>query len=888
MKKIFPYIFIALIITNLFAPFSLGLNVNKNLVVVKNEAKADTTYNTCLSSGGEICPESVDIGFAGTYATIGITFDSSGPIGLPGVAGLKYKISANVNNVDYPFPADTDGYTIVTDKGAGGVSGYKKFTTNVIKPTSLTPNTTYTITYSIAMYVLETGGKLMMTDGHQKIVTTGGTDIYFSLTNQTASFKTNADDKVPTSTTVAPPIYAGPTDGMPACSLTGTLTLGFAEGHGTFMGCVAQSLYYVLFVPSSFLFGVAGMFFDAIFAYSVDSASYQNTFVVQGWGLVRDFCNIFFIFVLLYAALTIILDLGHHGEGKKIVINVIIIGLLINFSLFATQVIIDSSNILARLFYNSNVIQVKVTGSDGTQQNANTLNAAGVPTYTQGVNGEIPLSAAIVGKVNPQQLIIRSSDVGKADYSSIATGAVKDADVGNNLGTGTFILVTLLATGICIVGMLVFLSVGLIFISRVVGLWLAMIMAPFAFFSYTVPAMQDIDMVGWKKWWPDTLKMAFLAPIFMFFMYLIIGFLDTGLGIFPADKTTGLMGMKFVVATVVPFALIMILMMYAKKIATKFSGEIGQSVTKGIAAIGGAAIMGGVGVGAALGRGLISNPMKMMQSSQSTRDAALKNFSLLKPSTYGKAVSARMANVTIGKPKTTTITNPDGTTTTKTVDGSNKLRDKLLEYNKKGSEKSHATHILDEQADKIQKGSKFSELNADEQIKAKTNANKDQISKFLFNKDSTNLSTGQVAMLSNSMDGNGSVKIAELTRYAANLHKDMTKFKDKEDAITLEKKYNTPDKNITMQATSSVASGTYDLRKIKTDGLLAPIAGTLRLALKQGLGIGITKPQNDFFKDLKETLTESMKNIKVKIDTGSSDHGSTNDKHDDHHGGEHH
>jgi len=54
--------------------------------------------------------------------------------------------------------------------------------------------------------------------------------------------------------------------------------------------------------------------------------------------VVRDFVNIFFIFVLLYIAFATILSL-HGFKTKEMIINVIIIGLLMNFSLFAGQLI---------------------------------------------------------------------------------------------------------------------------------------------------------------------------------------------------------------------------------------------------------------------------------------------------------------------------------------------------------------------------------------------------------------------------------------------------------------------------------------------------------------------------------------------------------------------
>ncbi len=357
-----------------------------------------------------------------------------------------------------------------------------------------------------------------------------------------------------------------PLSSMPECS-TGYFTFSVS-------GCFAQFLYYAFFVPSSFLFALSGTLFDNTFAYSVQPSSYASTFVIEGWNVVRDFVNMFFIFVLLYIAFSTILNLN-GAKTKEMIINVIIIGLLINFSLFATRVIIDTSNILARVFYNSNTI--KITAIDGPDTSKIIAN--------DNKNGVIPLSVALVNKVNPQSIILNAEKVGDIRDDAGQGEGIKSEKTG--VSTSTFILITLLASAVNIVGFIVFLSVGLMFIVRVVGLWLMMILAPFAFFSYTVPAMQGIEMVGWKKWWPELIKLAFMAPVFIFFMYLILKFLNTGLGVM---DSAGVGNMNFILRTMIPFAFIMVLLMKAKDIAIKMSGEMGSAVSKAGSAIGGLAI----------------------------------------------------------------------------------------------------------------------------------------------------------------------------------------------------------------------------------------------------------------------------------------------------------
>lgn len=604
-------------------------------------------------------------------------------------------------------------------------------------------------------------------------------------------------------------------DYMPSCGVLGV--------GGTLGGCIAQGIYYLFFLPSSYLFALSGVFFDNTFAYSVNDSSYGSAFVVQGWGLVRDFCNMFFIFVLLYISFKTILRIGGSGKTKEMVINVIIIGLLINFSLFATQLIIDTSNILARVFYNSNTI--KITQSDaGTASNQ---------IAKADINGVIPLSAAIVNKINPQNLIMNADKVDAGDPAGQSSNTNK-----NGVTTGTFILVTLLSIFMNVTGIFVFLSTGIIFISRVIGLWIAMIISPLAFFSYTIPAMRKIEMIGWNRWLSETLKLAFLAPIFIFFLYLILKFLEKGLGVIAASNTDS--SLAFVIAIIIPFVFMMVLLLKAKDIANNLSGKIGQSITGAISAVGGAAI-GGAALGtAALGRGLVSNPMKMMTSSQKTRDAAIKNAKLYKPNTWGKYMSAKMAQKTINKDT-----------------GTNKLRDKLLSLKKDEGDKKHSTKLLDEHADKIETGKKFSDLNQNEQEKAKENLHKEELSKFMFNKKPDQLDKFQNNTLTNALNSNKE----NLSTLLKSLGKDPTKFNDADHHETI---YNKPDTGLRDKARVALTTGSYDVRNTKLTGLLKPVELAMKLGF-HSLGVGVQKGQGDFTKDLGRTIRDALKGVKINV-----------------------
>ena len=366
-------------------------------------------------------------------------------------------------------------------------------------------------------------------------------------------------------------------------NMTGSTNIDYYEcSWKNLRGCFAEFTYLILFKPTAFLFGLTGKVLDFTLMYSLDDNSYRSVFVVEGWGIVRDICNLFFIFILLFVAFKVVLNLGGKGNPKSLIINIIIVGLLINFSLFATRVIIDASNILSRVFYNTEVINI------------------GSQNKTKGNFNEIRLSEALVSKVNPQELILKANRL--EENSTKSTQYESNArSVGKlPISLGGFILVCILAGAICIIGSYVFFKIAILFIVRVVMLWMAMILSPISFFSYTLPELASLPMVGHKNWWRETVSLAFMAPIFCFFMYVIISFLETGLALIEQNSGGGIAGgFDFVISIVVPFGFLIVLLIKAKEIAETMAGKVGEMASKAVTSI--TKTVGGATVGLAAG-----------------------------------------------------------------------------------------------------------------------------------------------------------------------------------------------------------------------------------------------------------------------------------------------
>ena len=346
------------------------------------------------------------------------------------------------------------------------------------------------------------------------------------------------------------------------------------NGWDGILGCIA-SLFYFVWTVTALVAHVAGLFLDFFIYYSTNSGSYTSGFIDKGWGAMRDIANIFFIIALLYIAIKTILGLGAHN--KKIIGYVIIFALLINFSLFTTHVVIDSSNILAKIFYNA---------TSAKDANGHILTEKG---------GQRSISVSLVDKYNPQVIL------GEKEYNE-------------NRGTFIFIIICLIA--VTLYTAYIFFSVALLFVSRVVSLWIAMIFSPIAFASYTLPF--NIPGMGYKEWWKNLFENAFLAPLFIFMLYLVVmfaGFLKEIINVPPGSDT-----MTTVMGVIIPFILLVGLLQKSKQLAVKYSGEMGKMILSAGKMVGGfvaGAAMGGAGL---IGRGTIGAGASFLLRSKAGED----------------------------------------------------------------------------------------------------------------------------------------------------------------------------------------------------------------------------------------------------------------------------
>lgn len=251
----------------------------------------------------------------------------------------------------------------------------------------------------------------------------------------------------------------------------------------------------VLMIVSKVL-DVAG----AVLNFSVDTTINMSDFLAKvkivdvGWKVFRDIANLFFIFVLLWIGIRTILGLG-GGEIKKLLLNVILMAMLINFSLFITKAIVDAGNVATIHFYNA-------------------------------MRPDLIENGKVVGKAGLSDIYMEAlkmqTFMGDASTASDAAASVGGfANQFMKIG-----IATILGSVFFLVAAFVFFAAAVLFIIRAVVLMLVMLLSPLAFVAQILPASQAQKLAG--DWWDALFSQTFFAPLYMALTYAVAKAIQSG------------------------------------------------------------------------------------------------------------------------------------------------------------------------------------------------------------------------------------------------------------------------------------------------------------------------------------------------------------------------
>jgi hypothetical protein len=238
---------------------------------------------------------------------------------------------------------------------------------------------------------------------------------------------------------------------------------------------VFQAVALILQAAAALLAGISGTVLTAVINFYVVGMKAlvdSMTFIDTSWLALRDVANIFFIFILLYIAIATILNLNNVNT-KKMLVNVVLVAIFLNFSLFFTKLIIDVSNLLTISLYNS------IIGDSWT------------------------IGTLIISKTYLLTFYKANSvaDVLTNQYQLLAT----------ILGSAFFMFVTAF----------VLFMISMFFIIRFVVLIFLMILSPLAFAAKALPK-DDYS----KKWWNALINQCIFAPVFMLFLWITLNAVD--------------------------------------------------------------------------------------------------------------------------------------------------------------------------------------------------------------------------------------------------------------------------------------------------------------------------------------------------------------------------
>jgi len=238
--------------------------------------------------------------------------------------------------------------------------------------------------------------------------------------------------------------------------------------------------------------GLSGYLFDTIIGFTViDMATNMditntNGFINMGWTVLRDVVNIMFIFVLLYIGIMTIVK-GFASGTSKMIATVIVVALVINFSLFFTKIIIDSSNIISINFYNT------------LRENTDTGEA-----NWEGI-AAIFIQKAGLGTIYNTSKLTTESAGGAENLLIIAVGGIA--------------MLTVLA-------IVIFIG-SIMFITRYLALIIVLIASSAAIGSWILPSLKKNI---YDKWWSALIGQSFFAPVFFLFLYITLLFVDKTVG----------------------------------------------------------------------------------------------------------------------------------------------------------------------------------------------------------------------------------------------------------------------------------------------------------------------------------------------------------------------
>ena len=261
----------------------------------------------------------------------------------------------------------------------------------------------------------------------------------------------------------------------------------------------------------------------------------QSTLGANGWAIVRDICNMFFILILLVIAFATILRVEGY-DVKRMLPKLIIMAVLINFSKTICGLIIDAAQLIMNTF-------ISVFGTVGQQDMVQMM----------GLDQLI--------KFGQSNKLVNSSQI---------------------FGAYVFALIYIIIAAVVMIVLLAVLVV------RIVMIWIYVVLSPLAYLLATFPQGQRYA----SQWWDDFTKNVIIGPVLAFFLWLSFVTLGNGksgadilgMSIDTGNDTSGLTASMSTNA-LMKFAISIGMLMGGLIISQQMGGQLGKIAGAGMSRI---------------------------------------------------------------------------------------------------------------------------------------------------------------------------------------------------------------------------------------------------------------------------------------------------------------
>lgn len=287
--------------------------------------------------------------------------------------------------------------------------------------------------------------------------------------------------------------------------------------------------------------------------------------IVQIWGIIRNFANILFIILFLWIAVANIVQYQiDNYQIKKILPKVIFALIFINFSKLYVEIILRFADLLEMGVYSIASVGPHGIGRGGTTcPNMGAL-LDGVPLIGT-VLGNIEAFLLSLGPgMNEGSLVCKFAAVLQVDtWPALAVNNGSGLDFG--LAAATFLIMQIAAWIVFIMTIFGFVSLAVIFLMRVIMLWVLTVLSPLYFAAKPIPMLENMA----NKWNENFWKHAFMHVQLAFFLTIAVMILNGQQDIVNAYQENLIVVGGFGMNDILKLATFLILVYYAVFSAVK-------------------------------------------------------------------------------------------------------------------------------------------------------------------------------------------------------------------------------------------------------------------------------------------------------------------------------